>query len=62
MAETEIKSINGRTVCDQTARDAAKACVKTINGAKPDENGNVIMTALGGVSITDDGNGNVIIA
>jgi hypothetical protein len=43
MAETEIKSINGRLLCDQTARNKANGCVKSVNGFTPDANGDLTL-------------------
>lgn len=45
MAETEVKKINGKTICDDTAREIANSAVKTVNGVSPDNDGNVVVTA-----------------
>lgn len=45
MAEAEVKTINGKSVCDETARAIANAAVKTVNGISPDEHGNVVVSA-----------------
>lgn len=61
MAETEIKSINRRPLCDQTARDAAKSCVKTVNGVTPDENGNVVISNVDNALFLTEGERQVIV-
>ena len=55
----------GTTLRPDRIEDRIKP-VKTVNGVKPDENGNVQIEVganggSGGVSIKDDGNGNVTI-
>lgn len=45
MAKAEVKTINGKSVCDETARTIANAAVKTVNGVSPNENGNVVVSA-----------------
>lgn len=48
---------------DARITDLARRSVKTVNGCTPDENGNVQISGSGWtMTVTDDGNGNLIIS